>query len=73
MTTREKQVTAAIAALGGIAHPTAIGKELGISGDYAEQICRDLVWRGVLEKVGLKFKLLAPKERKHEKYKVTGK
>ena len=57
MTTREKEIVEAIEGLGGMAHPTAIGKELGISGDYAEQLCRDLVWMGYLAKEGLKFKL----------------
>ena len=55
MTTREKEVIKAITSLGGIAHPTKIGGELGISGDYAEQICRDLVWAGYLIKKGLKY------------------
>lgn len=55
MTSREKEVISAIKSLGGIAHPTKIGKALGISGDYAEQICRDLVWAGYLIKKGLKY------------------
>lgn len=57
MTTREKEIIRAVKDLGGVAHPTAIGKEVGISGDYAEQLCRDLVWMGHLAKKGLKFKL----------------
>ena len=57
MTSREKEVCQAIGKLGGKAHPTAIGKAMGVSGDYAEQICRDLVWHNVLAKEGLKFRL----------------
>ena len=55
MTSREKEVIKAIKSVGGTAHPTKIGKALGISGDYAEQICRDLVWAGYLLKKGLKY------------------
>ena len=57
MTSREKQVCQVIGNLGGKAHPTAIGKRMGVSGDYAEQICRDLVWHKLLVKEGLKFSL----------------
>lgn len=57
MTTREKEVIKAIRSLGGEAHPTKIGKALGISGDYAEQLCRDLVWAGYLVKKGLRYKI----------------
>ena len=57
MTTREMEIIRAVKNLGGIAHPTAIGKKVGISTDYAEQICRDLIWMGCLVKEGLKFKL----------------
>ena len=59
MTTREKEVVQTINDLGGVAHPTAIGKRMGVSGDYAEQICRDLVWHRVLVKRGLKYALAA--------------
>ena len=55
MTSREKEVIKAIESLGGQAHPTKIGGNLGISGDYAEQICRDLVWAGYLIKKGLRY------------------
>ena len=55
MTSREKEVMKAIESLGGEAHPTKIGKVLGISGDYAEQLCRDLVWAGYLVRKGLKY------------------
>ncbi|GAG34093.1 unnamed protein product, partial [marine sediment metagenome] len=37
MTSREKQVCAVIEALGGVAHPTEIGRRMGVSGDYAEK------------------------------------
>ena len=55
MTSREKEVMKAIESLGGEAHPTKIGKVLGISGDYAEQLCRDLVWSGYIIKNGLRY------------------
>ncbi len=55
MTSREKEVIRAIKSLGGEAHPTKIGKALGITGDYAEQICRDLVWSGYLVKNSLRY------------------
>ncbi len=55
MTSREKEVMKAITSLGGEAHPTKIGKVLGISGDYAEQLCRDLVWSGYIIKKGLRY------------------
>ena len=60
MTSREKEVISVIKSLGGIAaHPTKIGKAMGITGDYAEQICRDLVWAGYLVKNGLKYAIFA--------------
>ena len=62
MTTREKEIIETIRKLGGIAHPTAVGREVGISGGYAEQLCRDLVWSGSLVKNGLRFKLVSPEE-----------
>jgi len=55
MTSREKEIVSVIKNLGGIAHPTKIGMVMGITGDYAEQICRDLVWAGYLIKKGLKY------------------
>lgn len=54
-TSREKEVMAIIREYGGPTHPTKIGKAMGVSGDYAEQICRDLVWSGYLAKKGLKY------------------
>ena len=55
MTSREKEVVKAVKSLGGEGHPTKIGKAMGISGDYAEQLCRDLVWAGYLIKKGLRY------------------
>lgn len=57
MTAREKEIFDAVKRLGGVAHPTKIGKEMGISPDYAEQLCRDMVWQGNFIKQGLKFKI----------------
>ena len=59
MTAREKEIFEAVKGIGGVAHPTKIGKEMGISGDYAEQLCRDMVWQGKFVKQGLKFKVKA--------------
>ncbi len=55
MTSREKEVITVINEYNCPAHPTKIGKAMGVSGDYAEQICRDLVWQGYLVKKGLKY------------------
>ena len=55
MTDREQQVLAVIESAGGTASAVAIGCETGISPDYAEQICRDLVWRGKLYRKGRHF------------------
>ena len=57
MTSREKEVCQAVRDLGGKAHPTAIGKRMGVSGGYAEQLCRDLVWHHALVKEGIAFRL----------------
>jgi len=59
MTAREKEIFEMVKRLGGIAHPTRIGKEMGVSADYAEQLCRDMVWKGKFAKQGLKFKVRA--------------
>lgn len=59
MTAREKEIFEVVKTLGGIAHPTKIGREMGISPDYAEQLCRDMVWQGRFIKQGLKFKIKA--------------
>lgn len=57
MTAREKEIFEAVKRLGSVAHPTRIGKEMGVSADYAEQLCRDMVWQGKFIKQGLKFKV----------------
>ncbi|MDO9585286.1 MAG: hypothetical protein Q7I93_02245 [Syntrophales bacterium] len=57
MTTREKEIFEAVKRLGGSARPTKIGREMGISPDYSEQLCRDMVWQGKFIKQGLKFKI----------------
>lgn len=61
MTAREKEILELLKKLGGIAHSTKIGSEMGISADYAEQLCRDMVWQGKFIKQGLKFKIKAGK------------
>lgn len=60
MTTREKEILAALKKLGGVAHPTKIAKEMGITPDYAEQLCRDMIWYGYLVKKGLKYAVAPP-------------
>ena len=55
MTSREKEVVEIIKSYGGFVHPTKIGRQMGVSGDYAEQICRDMVWTGHLVRKGLKY------------------
>ncbi|ODS34289.1 MAG: hypothetical protein SCARUB_00548 [Candidatus Scalindua rubra] len=55
MTSREKEVVTVIKDNSAPTHPTKIAKMMGVSGDYAEQICRDLVWQGYLVKKGLKY------------------
>ena len=57
LTSREKEILEAVKKLGGAAHPTAIGKVMGISGDYAEQLCRDMVWQGRFVKKGLRYQV----------------
>ena len=54
---REREVLDAIKGMKGKAHPTSIGKALGVTSDYAEQICDYLVSKKYLVKQGLKFKL----------------
>ena len=56
MTAREKEIFNVVKEL-GVAHPTAIGVRMGISPDYAEQLCRDMVWKKLFLKKGLKFTL----------------
>ena len=61
MTSREKEIINAVGGLGGEARPSKIGGVVGISSDYAEQLCRDLVWAGYLAKKGLRYKLTSKK------------
>ena len=55
MSDREQQVLKAIENAGGSASAVKIGREMGISSDYAEQICRDLVWHGKVVAKGRHF------------------
>ncbi|MFQ5901876.1 MAG: hypothetical protein ACE5IH_10010 [Thermodesulfobacteriota bacterium] len=57
MTSREKEILKIVKTQGGDAHPTTIGREMGITGDYAEQLCRDMVWMGYFIKKGLRYGL----------------
>ena len=57
MTSREKQILDALKRLGGNARPASIAEAMGISADYAEQLCRDMVWMGHLVKRGLCYEL----------------
>jgi len=56
MTSREKEIFNIVKEL-GVAHPRKIGKRMGISADYAEQLCRDMVWLKHFVKKGLRFEL----------------
>ena len=56
MTGREKEIFNIVKEL-GVAHPRKIGKRMGISADYAEQLCRDMVWLKHFVKKGLSFAL----------------
>ena len=55
---REREVLDVIKGLGGVAHPTLIGKAMGVTGDYAEQMCDYLAWKKYLLRQGLKFRLI---------------
>ena len=57
MTDREQQVVSVIKKAGGSASPTAIGREMGVSPDYAQQLCRHLVWHGKLFAKGRHFEI----------------
>lgn len=52
MTSREQQALKAINRAGGTGSTATIGRDMGISPDYAEQICRDLVWQGKVFRKG---------------------
>ena len=54
---RERETLETISQLGGLAHPTRVGQAMGISADYAEQICDYLVWKKFLVRQGLKFQI----------------
>ena len=56
MTGREKEIFNVVKKL-GTAHPRTIGARMGISADYAEQLCRDMVWMRHFAKKGLCFAL----------------
>jgi hypothetical protein len=56
MTGREKEIFNIVKEL-GTAHPREIGKRMGISSDYAEQLCRDMVWLKHFVKKGLSYSL----------------
>ena len=60
MTGREKEILAIVEKLGGVAHPTRIAKDMGITPDYAEQLCRDMTWYGYFVKKGLKYAVAPP-------------
>ena len=55
---REKEVLEVIKDLGGVAHPTSIGKAMGVTGDYAEQMCDYLTWKKYVVRQGLKFRVI---------------
>ena len=56
---REKEVLEIIKSMGGVAHPTHIGKAMGVTGDYAEQMCDYLTYKRYVVRQGLRFKLIA--------------
>lgn len=60
LTTREKEILQIVTDLGGVARPTRIGEAMGISGDYAEQLCRDMVWYGYFIKKGIRYAVAPP-------------
>ncbi|MFQ5841332.1 MAG: hypothetical protein ACE5I8_02745 [Thermodesulfobacteriota bacterium] len=61
MTKRENEIFETLKRLGGEARPTEIGKDMGISADYAEQLCRDMVWMGHFIKHGLRYAIVERK------------
>ncbi len=61
MTAREQEVMKIIEESGGSASPTAIGREMGVSPDYAEQLCRHLVWLTKLYRRGRHFEVRTTK------------
>jgi len=61
MTKREKEIFNTVKELSR-ARPKSISEKMGISPDYAEQLCRDMVWMGYFLKKGLGYKLAPRKE-----------
>jgi len=61
MTNREKEIFNAVKGI-GTAHPRKIGARMGISADYAEQLCRDMVWLRHFVKKGLSYSLVPADE-----------
>ena len=61
MTKREREIFKTVKELGR-ARPTGISEKMGISPDYAEQLCRDMVWMGYFLKKGLGYELAPRKE-----------
>lgn len=55
MTFREREIYEALKKLKGEAHPKFIAGELGVSRDYAEILCREMVFRKHFIKKGLKY------------------
>ncbi|MFQ5933857.1 MAG: hypothetical protein ACE5KI_04380 [Dehalococcoidia bacterium] len=55
---REQEILDVLNKLGGEAHPTRIGQEMGISPDYAEQLADYMVWKKYLVRKGLKFQIV---------------
>ena len=56
MTGREKEIFNIVKEMGKV-HPRKIGARMGISADYAEQLCRDMVWLKHFVKKGLHYSL----------------
>ncbi len=69
MTGREKEIFNVVKEI-GTAHPREIGARMGISADYAEQLCRDMVWLKHFVKKGLKF-ALAPDAKNLKAYGIN--
>ena len=61
MTKREREIFDIVNELGK-ARPKRISEKMGISPDYAEQLCRDMVWMGYFLKKGLGYEI-APRKK----------
>ena len=64
MTFREREIFSVVKELKK-AHPTAIGKRMGISADYAIQLCRDMIWAKYFVQKGLYYEIAPGKESLH--------